>query len=133
MLIKDFLVDYKSYTQAKTDIVQKIQSFDTRDKENQKLIDEIYTVLHDTDVTDRFMQATTASLSKKEEYNEEKIICARAYFVFVAIDKKGKPIEVPKLIAETKIEKRNQQSGAEIRKRQALEEKRFEIELKESL
>jgi len=69
----------------------------------------------------------------KEGYNEEKIICARAYFVFVAIDKKGKPIEVPKLIAETKIEKRNQQIGAEIRKRQALEEKRFEIELKESL
>ena len=33
----------------------------------------------------------------------------------------------------TKKEKRNQQIGAEIRKRQALEEKRFEIELKEDL
>ena len=69
----------------------------------------------------------------KEGYNEEKDICARGYFVFVAIDDKGKPTEVPELIVRTKKEKRNQQIGAEIRKRQALEEKRFEIELKEDL
>ena len=69
----------------------------------------------------------------KEGYNEEKTLCARAYFVYVAIDENGKPIEVPELIAVTKQEKRNQQIGAEIRKRQALEEKRFEIELKENL
>ena len=69
----------------------------------------------------------------KEGYNEEKDICARGYFVFVAIDDKGKPTEVPELTVRTKKEKRNQQIGAEIRKRQALEEKRFEIELKEDL
>ena len=43
----------------------------------------------------------------KEGYNEEKDICARGYFVFVAIDDKGKPTEVPELTVRTKKEKRN--------------------------
>ena len=69
----------------------------------------------------------------KESYDEDKILCARAYFVFVGIDETGTPIEVPELISETLKEQKNQQIGAEIRKRQALQEKRFEIELKENL
>ena len=69
----------------------------------------------------------------KESYDEAKILCARAYFVFVGIDETGTPIEVPELISETLKEQKNQQIGAEIRKRQALQEKRFEIELKENL
>tara|TARA_Y100001970_G_scaffold273259_1_gene371192 strand:+ start:512 stop:1006 length:495 start_codon:yes stop_codon:yes gene_type:complete len=69
----------------------------------------------------------------KEQYDDEKVICARAYFVFVGINEKGKPVVIPELITETLKEKKNQQIGAEIRKRQALQEKRFEIELKENL
>ena len=69
----------------------------------------------------------------KEGYSEEKTLCARAYFVYVAIDENRKPVRVPELIVETEKEILNQQIGAEIKKRQALEEKRFQIELKENL
>ena len=69
----------------------------------------------------------------KEGYSEEKTLCARAYFVYVAIDENRKPVRVPELIVETEKEALNQQIGAEIKKRQALEEKRFQIELKENL
>jgi acyl-CoA hydrolase len=69
----------------------------------------------------------------KEGYSEKKTLCARAYFIYVAIDKNRKPVEVPELIVETEKEILNQQIGAEIKKRQALEEKRFQIELKENL
>ena len=69
----------------------------------------------------------------REGYDEAKEICARAYFVFVAMDSNGKPTEVPMLDIQTLKEKKNNKIGAEIRKRQALEEKRFEIELNENL
>ena len=69
----------------------------------------------------------------KEEYTEEKIVCSRAYFCFVAIDKKGSPVVVPELIVESLNDKKNYSIGQEIRKRQKLEEKRFQIELKENL
>ena len=69
----------------------------------------------------------------REGYDEAKEICARAYFVFVAMDSNGKPTEVPKLELVTEKEEKNNKIGAEIRKRQALEEKRFEIELNENL
>jgi acyl-CoA hydrolase len=69
----------------------------------------------------------------REGYDEVKEVCARAYFVFVSMDSKGKPVEVPELIVLTLKEEKNHKIGTEIRKRQALEEKRFEIELKENL
>ena len=69
----------------------------------------------------------------REGYDESKGVCARAYFVFVAMDTKGKPAEVPILEILTDKEEKNNKIGAEIRKRQALEEKRFEIELKDNL
>ena len=69
----------------------------------------------------------------REGYDEAKEICARAYFVFVAMDSNGKPTEVPTLELVTEKEEKNNKIGAEIRKRQALEEKRFEIELNENL
>ncbi|MFL2630282.1 MAG: acyl-CoA thioesterase [Thermodesulfobacteriota bacterium] len=69
----------------------------------------------------------------REAYDEDKELCARAYFVFVAMDKDGKPTQVPELVLHTEKDKKNHNIGAEIRKRQALEEKRFEIELTEGL
>ena len=51
----------------------------------------------------------------------------------MAMDKDGKPTQVPELILHTEKDKKNHNIGAEIRKRQALEEKRFEIELTEGL
>ena len=69
----------------------------------------------------------------REGYDEDKEVCARAYFVFVAMDSEGKPIEVPILEIFTEKEEKNNKIGAEIRKRQALEGKRFEIELNENL
>ena len=49
------------------------------------------------------------------------------------MDSNGKPTEVPTLELVTEKEEKNNKIGAEIRKRQALEEKRFEIELNENL
>jgi acyl-CoA hydrolase len=69
----------------------------------------------------------------REGYDETKEVCARAYFVFVAMDSVGKPTEVPVLKIMTEKEEKLNKIGAEIRKRQAFEEKRFEIELKENL
>ena len=59
--------------------------------------------------------------------------CSRAFFCFVAIDTKGVPVVVPELIIESLNDKKNYSIGQEIRKRQKLEEKRFQIELKENL
>ena len=69
----------------------------------------------------------------KEEYTEEKTVCSRAFFCFVAIDTKGVPVVVPELLIESLNDKKNYSIGQEIRKRQKLEEKRFQIELKENL
>jgi acyl-CoA hydrolase len=69
----------------------------------------------------------------KEGYTEEKVTCARAYFCFVAINMEGVPVVVPELLVESDDEIKNYNIGQEIRKRQLLEEKRFEIELEQNL
>ena len=69
----------------------------------------------------------------KEGYTEEKVICARAYFCFVAINTEGVPVGVPELIVESDNEIKNYNIGQEIRKRQLLEEKRFQVELEQNL
>ena len=71
--------------------------------------------------------------SKVDLFNSVSGFNIRAYFVFVAMDSNGKPTEVPTLELVSEKEEKNNKIGAEIRKRQALEEKRFEIELNENL
>ena len=69
----------------------------------------------------------------KEGYTEEKVVCARAYLCFVAINMEGVPVGIPELIVENEKEIKNYNIGQEIRNRQMLEEKRFQIELEQNL
>lgn len=43
----------------------------------------------------------------------ERNLCALSFVTFVALDKNGKPKEVPKVIPETELEKRLHQTGKE--------------------
>ena len=45
----------------------------------------------------------------------------------------GVPVVVPELIVESENEVKNYNIGQEIRKRQLLEEKRFQVELEQNL
>ncbi len=68
----EFLAEYKNYTQAKREIIQKVTDLDTRDKEVQSLIDRIYTTLHSIKVTDRFLSTVAPVL--QGEYTTKRLM-----------------------------------------------------------
>lgn len=78
MRYSDFkLVEYVDPEEAKREILNKVQQIDPKDKENQALLDKVYSIVHQTGVTDRLMPTLEGAL--KQEYNEKaiKIIAER--------------------------------------------------------
>jgi hypothetical protein len=78
MRYNDFkLVEYVDPEEAKKEILTKVQEIDPNDEENQALLDKVYSIVHQTGVTDRLMPTLEGAL--KQEYNEKaiKIIAER--------------------------------------------------------
>ena len=53
MRYNDFkLVEYVDPEEAKKEILTKVQEIDPNDEENQALLDKVYSIVHQTGVTD---------------------------------------------------------------------------------
>lgn len=72
MRYNDFrLVEYIDPEDAKREILTKVQQMDPNTKENQALLDRVYSIVHQTGVTDRLMPTLQGAL--KDEYNDKAI------------------------------------------------------------